>query len=99
APVTLRRPSTRSTASRMARATHMSEGLEAMHCSLVPSTAWLRLKPSSAAQPDPGTRLLQADTPSRKYGQRVRCITLPATVAMLRSCGEAPARIACDSTG
>ena len=31
------------------------------HWSLTPSTACERLKPSSAAQPDPGTRLLQLE--------------------------------------
>jgi hypothetical protein len=30
-----------------------------MQLSLTPSTAFIRLRPSSAAQPDPGTRLLQ----------------------------------------
>ena len=44
-----------------------------MHWSLVPSTAWARLTPSSAAQPLPGARLLHcAYDVSRKYVQRVR---------------------------
>ena len=41
-------------------ATAMSLGLVAMHCSLAPTTAWPRVKPPMAAQPDPGRRLLQA---------------------------------------
>ena len=40
-------------------ATHMSDGCVAMQWSLVPRMAWLRLNPSSAAQPVPGVRLLQ----------------------------------------
>ena len=31
----------------------------AMQASLAPRIAWMRLKPSSAAQPEPGERLLQ----------------------------------------
>ena len=58
----------------------------------------MRLAPSIAEQPVPGSRLLQGMAVSRKYMQRVRCSRLPAVVAMLRSCADAPARIACDST-
>ena len=42
------------------RATDMSEGFTATHCSLAPNSAWMRLWPSRAAQPVPGARLLQA---------------------------------------
>ena len=70
-----------------------------MHCSLVPSTACERLMPSSAAQPEPGSRLLHAWDRSRKYEQRVRCIRLPPTLAMLRICPDAPASSAWDSSG
>ena len=60
----MRRPvpsgATVSTSASSARmATAMSEGWVAMHRSLAPSTAWMRLNPSSAAQPEPGWRLLQ----------------------------------------
>jgi hypothetical protein len=47
--------------------------------------AWGRLKPFCAAHPEPGSRLLQAAVTSRKYVQRVRCMTLPPMVAMFRS--------------
>ncbi|RMM03015.1 hypothetical protein APX70_200231 [Pseudomonas syringae pv. maculicola] len=43
--------------------------------------------------------MLQAETLSRKYGQRTRCRRLPAVVALLRNWVEAPARIASDNTG
>src|SRR5437870_13858559 len=91
-------PSVWSTASSAAIATHMSDGCVAMHYSLVPRTAWLRLKPSSAEQPKPGLRLLHGQKVSRKYGQRVRCIRLLPTVAMLRIWAVAPDRSAFDST-
>ena len=39
-----------------------------MQWSLTPSTAWPRLKPSSASQPDPGCRRLHDACTSRKYG-------------------------------
>src|SRR5437867_1601795 len=87
------------TASRAIRATHMSDGWVAMHFSLVPRTAWLRLYPSRAEQPEPGSRLLHGQNVSRKYGQRVRCRRLPPTVAMFRTCGVAPDRSASVSTG
>jgi len=45
-----------------------------------------------AEHPVPGARLLQAIAMSRKYGQRVRCMMLPASVAMLRSCPDAASR-------
>ena len=46
-------------ASRTRIATFMSEGLVAMQASLAPSTAMIRLNPPMAAQPEPGSRLLQ----------------------------------------
>src|SRR6267378_4247419 len=85
-------------AAKAAMATHMSDGLVAMQCSLVPRTASVRLLPVMAGQPLPGARLLQGIAVSRKYMQRVRCSRLPAVVAILRSCAVAPARRACDST-
>ena len=69
-----------------------------MQCSLVPRIASVRLKPSMAEQPVPGSRLLQGVAVSRKYTHRVRCSRLPPVVAMLRSCVEAPESMACDST-
>jgi len=43
---------------------------------------------------------LQAGTvASRKFRQRVRCRRFPPIVAMLRSCGEAPARSASRTNG
>jgi hypothetical protein len=57
------------------------------------------VKPSIAPQPLPGERLLQGIVVSKKYGQRVRCIRLPPTVAILRNCGDAPALIANESSG
>jgi hypothetical protein len=54
--------------------------------------------PVVAGDPVPGSRLLQGMAVSRKYGQRVRCNRFPATVAMLRICGDAPFRMACDRT-
>ena len=44
--------------SRAASATHMSEGCVAMQASLVPRMALIRLMPSMAEQPLPGSRLL-----------------------------------------
>src|SRR5215470_3055775 len=85
-------------ASSAAIATHMSEGLVAMQCSLVPRIASIRLAPVIAGHPVPGSRLLHGMAVSRKYTQRVRCTRLPAVVAMLRSWAEAPERIACEST-
>src|SRR5882724_1500562 len=85
-------------ASNAAIATHMSEALVAMQCSEVPRMASERLNPVMAGQPLPGVRLLQGMAVSRKYTQRVRCRRLPAVVAMLRSCADAPWRIACDNT-
>src|SRR6266480_6362367 len=91
-------PCTWIVASNAAIATHISEGLLAMQCSLVPRTASERLLPVIAGQPVPGSRLLQGMAVSRKYMHRVRWSRLPAVVAMLRSCADAPARIACDRT-
>jgi len=91
-------PCTWTVASSAAIATFMSEGFVAMQCSLVPRIARVRLAPSIAEQPVPGSRLLQGVAVSRKYTQRVRCSRLPAVVAMFRSCVEAPLRIACDRT-
>src|SRR5436189_4650336 len=85
-------------ASSAAIAMHMSEGLVAMQCSLVPRTASVRLLPVMAGQPVPGSRLLQGIAVSRKYMHRVRCSRLPAVVAILRSWADAPARRACDRT-
>src|SRR6476660_1050556 len=79
-------------------ATHMSDGLLAMQCSLVPRTASVRLLPVMAGQPVPGSRLLHGIAVSRKYMHRVRWRRLRAVVAMLRSCADAPAKIACDNT-
>src|SRR6266850_2363912 len=91
-------PCTWMVASNAARATHMSDGLVAMQCSLVPRMASVRLLPVMAEQPVPGSRLLQGIEVSRKYMHRVRWSRLPAVVAILRSCADAPARIACDRT-
>src|SRR2546429_3035382 len=91
-------PCTWIVASRAASATHMSDGLVAMQCSLVPRTARVRLLPVMAGQPLPGSRLLQGMAVSRKYTHRVRWSRLPAVVAMLRSWADAPARRAWDST-
>ena len=52
-----------------------------------------------AAQPEPGRRLLQFAVTSRKYAHRVRCMTLPPIVAMLRSCAEALNSRASEMTG
>jgi len=75
-----------------AMATFMSEGLVAMQCSLVPRMARLRFAPVIAAQPEPGSRLLHGISVARKYMQRVRWSRLPAVVAILRSCADAPLR-------
>src|ERR1700730_5412054 len=91
-------PCTWIVASRAAIATFMSDGLVAMQLSLVPRTASVRLLPVIAGQPVPGSRLLHGIAVSRKYMHRVRWSRLPAVVAMLRSCAEAPARTACEST-
>src|SRR4029453_298408 len=91
-------PCTSMIASKAAIATHMSDGLVAMQCSLVPRIASIRLLPVIAGQPVPGARLLHGIAVSRKYMQRVLWSRLPAVVAMLRSCADAPLRIACDNT-
>src|SRR5215470_3342462 len=91
-------PCTWIVASNAANATHMSEGLVAMQCSLVPRMASVRLLPVIAGHPLPGSRLLHGMAVSRKYTQRVRCSRFPATVAILRICADAPLRIACDRT-
>ncbi len=60
-----------------------------------PKTACSRWNPSRAAQPEPGSRLLQySNAVSMKYGQRVRCSRFPPTVAMLRNWVVAPDKIA-----
>src|SRR6266566_9765514 len=92
-------PSTWTVASNAAIATHISEGLLAMQCSLVPRTASERLAPVMAGQPVPGSRLLQGMAVSRKYMHRVRWRILPAVVAMFRRWAEAPLRRACERTG
>src|SRR5437016_12640824 len=79
-------------ASNAAIATHMSDGLVAMQCSLVPRMARVRLLPVMAGQPVPGSRLLNGLAGSRKYMHRVRCRELPAVVAMLRTCADTPPR-------
>src|SRR5215470_4278359 len=89
-------PCTWIVASNAAIATHISDGFVAMQCSLVPSTASMRFAPVIAAQPVPGSRLLHGIAASRKYMQRVRWSKLPAVVAILQSCAEAPERMACD---
>src|SRR5260370_36320582 len=91
-------PCTWMVASNATIATHMSEGLLAMQCSLVPRMASVRLLPVMAEQPVPGSRLLQGMAVSREYMHRVRCSRLPAVVAILRSCAEAPERRGCDRT-
>src|SRR5438477_9551683 len=91
-------PCTWIVASNAAIARHMSDGFVAMQCWLVPRTASVRLLPVMAGQPVPGSRLLQGIAVSRKYMHRVLWSRLPAVVAMLRSCADAPARRACDST-
>ena len=80
-------------------ATARSDGCVATHESLVPRIAWVRLRPSMAAQPDPGARRLQAADTSRKYRQRGRCIRLPPIEAMLRICADADNSNACAITG
>src|SRR5262249_56788359 len=91
-------PCTWIVASNAIMATHMSEGLVAMQCALVPRIASLRLAPVIAGQPVPGSRLLHGMAGSRKYTHRVRWRRLPVVVAMLRRCADAPARSACDTT-
>jgi hypothetical protein len=39
-------------------ATAVLDGFTAMHWSLAPNMPWIRLNPPSAAQPEPGSRLL-----------------------------------------
>src|SRR5258706_14726028 len=78
-------PCTWIVASKAAIATHMSEGLVAMQCSLVPSTASERLLPVMAGQPLPGSRLLQGMAVSRKYMHRVGWSKLTAGFALLWS--------------
>src|SRR5205085_10921091 len=62
-----------------------------MHLSDAPNMACIRLYPFNAPQPEPGCLLLHGISMLLKYGQRVRCIRLPPTVAMFLICGEAPA--------
>ena len=59
-------PSIWMVASRAVRATFWSEGFEAMQSLLVPRMASMRLWPSMAEQPVPGSRLLHGWTMSRK---------------------------------
>jgi hypothetical protein len=64
----------------------MSDGWTATQASLAPKMACSRLKPSLAAHPEPGSRLLHCSkATSMKYGHLVRCIRFPPAVAMLRS--------------
>src|SRR5258708_35012730 len=83
-------PCTWIVASNAAIATHMSEGLVAMQCSLVPRTASERLAPVMAGQPVPGSRLLQGMAVSRKYIHRVRWRMLPAGGGLFLTCAGAP---------
>ena len=55
--------------------------------------------PVRAGQPDPACRLLHGLLTSWKYRHRVRCNRFPPTVAMFRSCPDAPESNAWDSTG
>ena len=59
-------PCTWMTASSAAIATHISDGLVAMQCSLAPRIASVRLLPVMAGHPVPGSRLLQGIAVSRK---------------------------------
>ena len=81
----------------------MSDGWVATHCGALaaecPRMARLRWSPAIAGQPEPGWRLLHGLDTSWKYGQRVRCSRLPPTVAMLRTCPDAPASTARASIG
>src|SRR5437588_11892918 len=90
-------PCTWIVASKAAIATHMSDGLVAMQCSLVPRTASDRLLPEVAGQPVPGSRLLQGMAVSRELTPRVRWGEVPAVVAMLRTWADGQAGSACDS--
>src|SRR5438552_19152826 len=81
-------PCTWIVASNAAIATHMSEGLLAIQCSLVPRTASVRLAPVMAGQPVPGSRLLHGIAVSRKYMQRVRWSRLP--VCHVTQLGRSP---------
>ena len=91
-------PRTCTIASSAASATHMSDGCVAMHWSLRAEDGVHAVAAVDAPRSrEPGSRLLQPGSAmSRKYGQRVRCSRLPPIVAMLRSCGDAPASSACD---
>src|SRR2546423_9180563 len=89
-------PCTWIVASNAAKATHMSDGLVAMQCSLVPRMASVRLLPVIAGQPLPGSRLLHGMAVSRKYTQRGRWSRLPAGAALFRGCAPAPRRGALD---
>ena len=51
-------------ASSAASATHMSDGCVATQAGEAPRMAWMRLKPSIASQPWPGSRLLQREPSS-----------------------------------
>src|SRR5438094_883001 len=92
-------PVTVTVASNAASAMHISLGCTAIHFSEAPKMACIRLYPCNAPHPEPGFLLLQGIATSKKYGHLVRCIILPPTVAILRSCGEAPAFRASESKG
>src|SRR6476469_7989511 len=67
-----RGPTRSSCVSSAIKATPKSPGYCEMQLASTPRTAWLRLIPEIAAQPEPGLRLLQADQlGSRKYVQHV----------------------------
>ena len=59
-------PAISTNASKAASATHRSDGCVAMQASDQPRTAWLRVTPPIAEQPDPATRRLQSDNGSWK---------------------------------
>ncbi len=85
-----RADATSTLASNAASVVPQSPGYVATHRSEPPNSAISRVTPpSTALHPLPGTRLLQAETPSRKYGHRVRCRMLPPTVAAFLSCCDA----------
>ena len=66
APLAVRAAQDASTPSSATSATARSDGWVATQWSLVPRMAWPPLMPSIAAQPDPGSRLLQAASRLRK---------------------------------
>src|SRR5260370_42631653 len=90
-------PCTWIVASNAAIATHMSDGLVAMQCSLVPRTARVRLLPAMAGQPVPDSRLLQGMAAPRKYMHHAPWSKVPAVGAIVQSFRDAPSQSACAS--